>query len=82
MRYALINRGRGISDLEALRRSSKNRELRATTMATIVRLRPKTTTRSRPAPPGGGKIIIFPGVRYERLADEPAGKPRSRRKKA
>ncbi|MGQ2906377.1 MAG: hypothetical protein ACT6QU_00320 [Aliihoeflea sp.] len=52
-------------------------------MATIVRLRPNSSTpSSRPAPPGGARIIIFPGVRYERLADAPVRKPRARRKKA
>jgi hypothetical protein len=47
-------------------------------MATIVRLRPNSQAPLRPAPPGGGTIIIFPGVRYERLTDPPARKPRAR----
>ena len=48
------------------------------TMATIHEFRPSSRT-GKSILPAGAQIIIFPGVRYERLTDTPA-QPKRRRK--
>lgn len=53
-------------------------------MVTIIKFPHPPTPRSRQDKSDGARIILFPGIRYERLADVPAQKPRiaRRRKKA
>ncbi len=53
-------------------------------MATIIKFPPVPAAHSRQKGNESAKIILFPGIRYERLTEHPAKKPRAarRRKKA